>query len=225
MARTTPTTRTRQVRGDAKRDEIMRAALNVFLDKGYLSTSVDEIAAAARASKRTVYSHFGDKEALFREVIRGTIAPMQEALQRRLDLASRDDVLEALRSVAHSLATIIVTPQVARLRRVVIAETDRFPELAAEWYRLGPRQTVDRLAVYLGELGGLHIPDLSVAAEQLLWLVISEPLHRLMFAPSGTAPVPGELQRAAIAAVDVFWRAYSVTTPDNSPQHENPERQ
>src|SRR5690606_15803792 len=72
MPRTQP--RTPQVRGDAKRGEIMQAALSAFLDHGYLGTSVDEIAAVAHASKRTVYSHFGDKEALFREVIRSTIA-------------------------------------------------------------------------------------------------------------------------------------------------------
>lgn len=225
MARTTPPpTRTPQVRGDAKRDEIMKAALDVFLDNGYLGTSVDEIAAAAHASKRTVYSHFGDKEALFREVVRSTIAPSQEMLQHRLDLAPRDDPQQALRAVAHSLATIIVTPQVVRLRRVISAETDRFPELAAEWYRLGPGQTVHRLAAYLGQLGGLDIADLDVAAGQLLWLVVSEPLNRLMFAPSGTSPDPGELARAATAAVDVFWRAYGPPAPD-TPRHKSSERQ
>lgn len=207
------TVRTPQVRGAAKRDEIMQAALGAFLDRGYLGTSVDEIAAAAHASKRTVYSHFGDKEALFREVIRSTIAPMQKALQSQLDLASRDDPREALRSITRGLATIIVTPQVVRLRRVVIAETDRFPDLAAEWYRLGPEQTVDRLAAYLGELDGLAIPDLRVAAEQLLWLVVSEPLNRLMFAPSGTTVSAAELELTARHAFDAFWRAYGPTSP------------
>jgi TetR/AcrR family transcriptional repressor of mexJK operon len=199
-----------QLRGDAKRDEIMKAALAVFLDRGYLGASVDEIAMAARASKRTVYSHFGDKEALFREVIRSTIAPMQEALQHQLDLLPRDNPREALRSTAHTLATVIVTPQVVRLRRVVIAETDRFPELSAEWHRLGPGQTVDRLATYLSGLDGLRLPDPRVAAQQLLWLVVSEPLNRLMFAPSGTAPEPGEIERAATEAVDVLWGAYGI---------------
>ncbi|MBX6752463.1 MAG: TetR/AcrR family transcriptional regulator [Micromonosporaceae bacterium] len=206
------TERTPQVRGAARREEIMQAALDAFLDRGYLGTSVDEIAAAARASKRTVYSHFGDKEALFREVIRSTIAPMQEALQRELDTASRDDPRESIRSIARSLATIILAPQVVRLRRVVIAETDRFPDLAAEWYRLGPGQTVERLAAYLGDLDGLSIPDLRVAAEQLLWLVVSEPLNRLMFAPSGTTVSPAEIERTASHAFDAFWRAYG---PDN----------
>jgi TetR/AcrR family transcriptional repressor of mexJK operon len=202
------TVRTPQVRGEAKRDEIVQAALTVFLDHGYLGASVDEIAAAAHASKRTVYSHFGDKEALFRDVIRSTIAPMQEALQRQLDRASRDDPRKGLRSIARGLATIILTPQVVRLRRVVVAETDRFPDLAAQWYRLGPEQTVERLAAYLGELDGLRVRDRRVAAEQLLWLVVSEPLNRLMFAPSGTTLTAAEIERAAGHGFDLFWRAY-----------------
>lgn len=197
-----------QMRGDAKRDAIIAAALRVFLETGYLGTSVDDIAAAAQASKRTVYSHFGDKEGLFREVIRSTIAPMQDALQHQLDRAPRHDARKALRSVARSLATIIVTPQVVRLRRVVIAETDRFPDLAAEWYQLGPGQTIDRLAAYLDELDGLTIPDPRVAAEHLLWLVVSEPLNRLMFAPSGTTIGTAELSDAAGRAFETFWRAY-----------------
>ncbi len=196
-----------QMRGDAKRDAIVRAALEVFLEAGYLGTSVDDVAAAAHASKRTVYSHFGDKERLFREVIRSSIAPMQAALEQQLDLARGDDPWEALRTVTRSLASIVVTPNVVRMRRVLSAEADRFPDLAEEWYRLGPVQTVDRLADWLTE-SGLPIPDARTAAEHLLWLVISTPLNRLMFAPSGQVPEPGELDRAASAAFDLFRLAY-----------------
>lgn len=185
----------------------MRAALEVFLETGYLGTSVDDIAAAAHASKRTVYSHFGDKEGLFREVIRSTIAPMQAALQQQLDLARNDDPWVSLRAVTRSLATIVVTPNVVRLRRVLSAEADRFPDLADEWYRLGPAQTIDHLADWLAA-SGLRITDPRTAAEQLLWLVISAPLNRLMFAPSGQTARPDELDRAASTAYDLFRLAY-----------------
>lgn len=196
-----------QVRGDAKHDAILRASLDVFLASGYLGTSVDDIAAAAHASKRTVYSHFGDKEGLFREVVHSTIAPMQAALQQQLALPWDDDPWEALRALTRRLATIVVTPEVIRLRRLLSAEADRFPDLAAEWYRLGPAQTVDRLADWLAA-SGLPVPDPRTAAEQLIWLVVSTPLNRLMFAPSGEAALPGELDRAAGTAFDLFRRAY-----------------
>lgn len=196
-----------QVRGNARRETIMRASLEVFLEGGFLGTSVDDIAAAAQTSKRTVYHHFGDKEGLFREVIRSTIAPMQAALQEQLDLARNEDPWESLRAVTRRLAAIVITPEVIRLRRVVSAEADRFPDLADEWYRLGPAQTADRLAVWLAA-SGIPIPDPRTAAEQLIWLVVSAPLHRLMFAPSGEMALPGELDRAASAAFDLFRLAF-----------------
>jgi len=196
-----------QVRGDAKREAIIQATLDVFLDGGYLGTSVDDVAAAAHASKRTVYSHFGDKEGLFREVIRSTIAPMQAAVQQQLELPTGDDPWEALRRVTGSLVRIVVTPRVIRLRRVLSAEADRFPDLAEEWYRLGPEQTFDRLAGWLAA-SGLPIADTRTAAEQLVWLTISTPLNRLMFAPSDTTLRADELDRTADAAFELFRRAY-----------------
>jgi len=199
-----------QMRGDAKRDAIIAAALRVFLETGYLGTSVDDIAAAAQASKRTVYSHFGDKEGLFREVIRSTIAPMQDALQRQLELAPTADPWDGLRTVTRGLATIIVTPQVVRMRRVLSAEADRFPDLAEEWYRLGPMQTVDRVADWIAA-SGLAVDDPHTAAEQLVWLTISAPLNRLMFAPYSTAVHRDDLERAADAAFEMFRRAYRTT--------------
>ena len=50
---------------ERKRDAIGRAALTLFASDGYERTSVDAIAAEAGVSKRTVYSHYGDKESLF----------------------------------------------------------------------------------------------------------------------------------------------------------------
>jgi TetR/AcrR family transcriptional repressor of mexJK operon len=210
VARSVQPSPSARVRGDAKRDEIRHAALAVFLSNGYLGTNVDQIAAAARTSKRTVYSHFGDKEQLFRDVIRGTIEPMQAALKDLLDSAKPGHAPESLRSLVRNLTTLIVTPQVAHLRRTVIAEAERFPDLAAEWYRLGPEQTVDRLADHLTTISRparLRIDDARVAAQHLLWLAVSAPLNRLMFAPESVAS-PDELDQTATAAFEAFWRAY-----------------
>lgn len=201
----------RQIRSMEKRDVIAAAALKVFLDQGYVGASVDEIAAEAEVSKRTVYAHFGDKEQLFRAVITSTIAPMQLRLKKRLAALVDDDPEEALLALAQSLAQMVVVPQVVRLRRLVSAEADRFPDLAAMWYRLGPEQTVAQLDDYLRRLssrGALLIPDTRTAAEQLLWLSISTPINRLMFMPSGATAEPMELERSATHAFTVFWRAY-----------------
>ena len=60
-------------RSTRKRRAILEAATTVFLRKGYLGTSMDEIAALAAVSKQTVYKHFADKERLFSEIVVGTV--------------------------------------------------------------------------------------------------------------------------------------------------------
>ena len=198
-------------RSDRRRAAIIQAASQAFLAHGFPGTSVDEIAAAAGASKRTVYSHFGGKEGLFRALIRGTVDPMQAELQRRLDEAPTEPTEQAVEALTLLLARLIVTPTTIALRRLLIAEADRFPDLAEEWYRVGPAQALQRLEGYVTRLvqqGAVRVPSARQAAEVLLWLSISTPLNRLIFAPSGTAPEPGELERAAAGAADVFWRSY-----------------
>ena len=55
-------------RPNAKRKTILDAAMAAFRDDGYESASMDRIAELAGASKRTVYNHFGSKEALFQAI-------------------------------------------------------------------------------------------------------------------------------------------------------------
>ena len=61
-----------QRRSARKRRAILDAATTTFLSKGYLGTSMDEIAALAQVSKQTVYKHFADKQSLFTEIVTGT---------------------------------------------------------------------------------------------------------------------------------------------------------
>src|SRR5215467_10585869 len=73
-------------RADRKRRQIRRAAVGEFLRKGYASTSMDDVAAAARVSKQTVYKHFGSKEKLFVAIAQGTVGAVMEELFHRVDL-------------------------------------------------------------------------------------------------------------------------------------------
>ena len=61
-------------RSTRKRKAILDAATTVFLRKGYLGTSMDEIAALAAVSKQTVYKQFADKERLFSEIVTSTVS-------------------------------------------------------------------------------------------------------------------------------------------------------
>src|SRR5690349_4791847 len=56
------------------RAAVVEAARELFLRKGYASTTMEEIAAAAGLTKRTLYNNYPDKETLFRQIVTETLA-------------------------------------------------------------------------------------------------------------------------------------------------------
>jgi AcrR family transcriptional regulator len=190
----------------------MESAAEVFLRKGYLGTSVDEIAAQAGVSKQTVYKHFTDKERLFTDVVLGTIDQMQERFGAlTIGLEHTEDVERDLRNLARRLVTLVIRPELAQLRRIVIGEFERFPEVARTWYEQGPQRVVTTLAPRLEQLsqrGLLRIDDPLLAAQHFNWLVLSIPLNGLMFGVPEEPYTQADLERFADEAVRVFLAAY-----------------
>src|SRR5687767_5395661 len=121
-------------RSARKRKVIMEAATAAFLKQGYLGTSMDEIAAQAAVSKQTVYKHFSDKKTLFADIVTETSAGVDEELKAAtLALVEGDDLEDALRRVARQLMASILHPRVLQLRRLIIAEAGRFPEIGRDY--------------------------------------------------------------------------------------------
>src|ERR1700749_4743600 len=107
-----------------KHDAIGAAALTLFARDGYERTSVDAIAAEAGGSKRTVYSHYGDKENLFLLVLRETYDAMRERVRDIVDRTLRGvrDVRQALTAcIREIVATITRAPERATLVRLVVS--------------------------------------------------------------------------------------------------------
>jgi AcrR family transcriptional regulator len=194
-----------------KRRAIMSAATDLFLQKGYLGTSVDEIAAAAGVSKQTVYKQFGDKQRLFSDIVVATINAVGEPFFTEIEGLEEAQDLEAhLTQVAHRLVAVVRDPQLLRLRRLVIGEAGRFPELGRAYYQGAPGRTVETLVSRFHALerrGLLHLDDARLAAQNFIWLVLSIPLNRAML--SGEERFEdAELRRYADEAVRVFLAAY-----------------
>ena len=101
-------------------------------------------------------------------------------------------------------------PHLIRLRRIIIAEAERFAELARAWYASGPERAHATLADELQALarrGLLDVGDPLLTAEHFNWLVLSIPLNRAMFR-GGDARFPRrELERYADEGVRVFLAA------------------
>jgi TetR/AcrR family transcriptional repressor of mexJK operon len=198
-----------------KRAEILHAAATVFLRKGYVGTSMDEIAALASVSKQTVYKHFADKERLFADLVHTTVKeasdPVHEEARRLRDTG---DVEADLRDLARRQLAKVMQPGVLQLRRLVIGEAARFPELGRAFYELGPGRTIATLTTVFEQLaarGLLRLDDARLAAEHFNWLVMSVPLNRAMLLGDDEPLADAELERYADAGVRVFLAAYGGT--------------
>src|SRR5579863_9948770 len=117
-----------ETRSDRKRRLLMTAATAVFLEKGYDGTSMDDVAARALSSKPTVYKYFSDKEHLFAEIVSATTGQIDGLVRLVAEtLTGEGDVDKGLTVLARRFITALMQPQVLRLRRLVIANADRFP--------------------------------------------------------------------------------------------------
>src|SRR5215218_10954677 len=134
-------------RSGRKRAAILQAATTLFLRNGYRGTSMDEIAALAGVSKQTVYKHFADKERLFTEIVTTTVDEAGEPVYSEVaDLGDSRDVEADLREVARRQLAQVVQPRLMQLRRLVIGEVGRFPELGRAFYERGAGRSTAALA-------------------------------------------------------------------------------
>lgn len=208
-----PDTISEEGRTARKRRAILAAAAEVFLQHGYLGASMDEVAARATVSKQTVYKQFADKEHLFADVILGSNAQLGDrlaVLYGQLDAAT--DATTALRELARRFAADICEPEVVQLRRLVLAEADRFPAISGAWFENGFRHSIELFGEALARMAdrGLlrELADPTLAAYHFAGLVMYKPMNQLMFAGTAAAPATDELETIADRAVEVFLAAY-----------------
>lgn len=190
---------------------IREAAAALFLERGYQSTSMDDIAAAARVSKQTIYTHFADKQELFADLVLGNAERVDAFLSTMADTLRGTEAEAGLRRFARLYVHFVIRPEVLRLRRLVVGEAGRFPELARTYYERVPGRVYSTLAQLLQELAGrghLMIDDPDLAAQHFVWLVLGLPLDRGMFDVDATAPTAERLDHIADAGVRVFIAAY-----------------
>jgi TetR/AcrR family transcriptional repressor of mexJK operon len=198
-------------RSAQKRKAILDAATDVFLASGYLGTNMDEIAALSGVSKQTVYKHFSSKEALFIEIVTSMSNQAGDRVRSEPMVFEGGDLTAFLEDYALRQLTVVVTPRLMQLRRLVIGEVSRFPDLARALYEAGPKRAMTSLAELFGQLGKrglLKVDDPWTAASHYNWLVMSEALNAVMLLGDAAIPPRAQLQRYARDGVRVFLAAY-----------------
>lgn len=187
-----------------KRDAIVHAAADVFMEQGIAAASMDEIARRAQVSKATVYSHFESKHALFGAIV----ASRCQALVPSVDAAWSDrPPAEALSQIGRAFLDVMFMPGSLPLYRIVLAEAQRFPELGRVFYETGPKVICAALAAYLeaqARAGALRIEDAAFGAEQFFNLVIGMSDMRALLGIHADPPTEDERAAMVARAVDVF---------------------
>jgi TetR/AcrR family transcriptional regulator, mexJK operon transcriptional repressor len=185
-------------------ERILDAATALFFTGGYGHTTIEAVAKRARISKRTFYHRFDDKPALFGAVIHRTIDRLRPPPQvPLLEGASPDEILQRVAGLI--LGAALSAPAIA-LHRLIVAESSRFPKLAAVVTEQGG--TDEAIALIAGVLeresraGRLTLDAPVFAAQQFLHMVISWPQRRAM--GLGKPMTAAELDAWACNVVNLF---------------------
>lgn len=207
-------------RSNRKREAILDAAADLFLEQGFLGTSMDQVAARAAVSKQTVYTQFASKEALFVGIVRSMTGVAGSRVQTGMgDPRNSEQLAAELLAYAERQLAVVLTPPLMKLRRLVIAESGRFPELGRELYDGGPGRAIKGLSAVFSvwaDRGLLVAPKPLVAAQHFNWLLMGEPISRAMMLGDAGIPKPAALRRHAGDAVKAFLAAYGAGRPQKS---------
>ncbi|QND66751.1 TetR/AcrR family transcriptional regulator [Mesorhizobium loti] len=200
-----------ETRAARKDREIIEAATAAFIAKGYDGTSMEEIATKAGASKQTVYKHFTDKETLFGEVVEATASQTNDVVESVTMLLSEAQFMEGgLQQLARRMTTTLMDDELLRLRRLIIANADRMPQLGRSWYEKGFERMLASVASCFQKLtsrGLLQTSDPRLAASHLFGMLLWIPMNEAMFTGSNPRS-KADLERHADASVEAFLAAY-----------------
>jgi TetR/AcrR family transcriptional regulator, mexJK operon transcriptional repressor len=182
----------------------------VFMNDGFEGASVDKIAKSAAVSKATLYSYFPDKKSMFIAVVRAQCSDQTNAAVADID--TNAPVRAVLRGAATHMVSFFLSDFGQRVFRICVAESDRFPDLAREFYESGPRVARDALAQFFALATArdeLDIDDRELAACQFVELCKADVFAKIVFGVQDKF-TQVELDRVISGAVDMFMARYGV---------------
>ncbi len=196
-----------QRRGLERRTDILKAAREVFLERGYAGASTDAIVDRSGGSKETIYAHFGSKLGLFRAVL---IAEISRALEPEDGGFAAKEPAAMLRAIGRTFVHGFLREDSLRLSRMVAAETERAPDLVQQHYQstadVWKARVAERLREYQasGSLGPGDVTEFATAYHDLL---SGHFVVRAVFEPD-FRPSSAEVGRKVDWCVDLLLRLF-----------------
>jgi TetR/AcrR family transcriptional repressor of mexJK operon len=179
---------------EARHEELLDAALDLFLEHGFELTTIEMVAARVSMTRRTVYARYAEKAALFN-------AAVQRAIERQIVpqdvLAGFDqgDLAATLEAVARLRIGQVMTPNGLRLQRIINTESYRFPEIFTANFEQSAKPVLDFVAGLLDRAiatGQISPTDSGAAASAFMSMVVGGQVRAIV---SGRGPAPAELDR------------------------------
>lgn len=203
-------------RGELRREALLAAARQVFLEQGYSGASIDDVVAITGGSKASLYRYFGSKEGLFGEMV--CIGCKEFLRDVAIPTTVEGSVRKTLLAFGLRFFKLYTEPQRVRLMRTVIAEATRFPQFALQLYQEGPQQVRIGLSAFFAQChaqGLLRAPNADLAAIQFITLVKGHCQFRSLFGLSPLA-LPISHEDFIADAVRLFLEGCAAPTPKPS---------
>jgi AcrR family transcriptional regulator len=205
---------------DTRREAILDAAAEVFMEVGFAAASMSMIASRVGGSKGTLYNYFRSKEELFEAYVRRHCAWQQEAIMAAF-LAPGADLRTVLQTLGRNLLQVGLTGIGLRNFRLVVAESHRAPEIGRAFYEAGPGTGAMRMAGGIAKAvadGRLRPCDPMKAAHQFVGLCQNRMLKACL-CNAMDEPTLAEIDAEVAAAVETFLAAFGpgqVGRPDTA---------
>jgi AcrR family transcriptional regulator len=171
----------RERRRETRRQSILAAAHDLFLEKGYEATTLSDIVARSGGSLATLYELFESKPGLLRAMVEDKCSSIGGGIDRAF--CAMQPVETTLREIAEHLFDEILEPRAIALIRVVIAQCAVQPDLGRLLYEAGPAVGKAKVAVYLEEQsdgGRIRVGRPEATAQMFFQMIVGHYHHQLL---------------------------------------------
>lgn len=200
----------------AKRDQILNGAYAVFSRMGFDAASMNDITREANVSKGTIYVYFQNKEELFEALIGRKCQALFADLQTAIE--GEGSLREKLFRYGMIVARLVASDPVIQAQRIVIAVSERKPELGANFYERGPLRGKTYFMDFLKReiaKGTLAIDDVELAAYQFGELCMAGIFRPRIFGHMSEEPSAEKIEKTVSAAVEIFLGTYATERPEH----------